>query len=233
VLGSAALATIIGVAALATILRPGAGPSSDPPDRTTQLAPPTSLSPPTSIDVPAVRAALLRTTDVPGSAVAASTSRQQFDFASCLPNAQSYADLTAGPDLDLTSGRVRRQYSSSASRAAPDQAAALVTTFGSPGGSACVVTAIKSVLSHDPSAANVDPSGLTGRGSAAAVADSGVVLTISGSLRASGKAVPTEIELLAFHKGPLIVLLFATTFYGSAVPGQVVNLGRTIAGRLP
>jgi len=160
----------------------------------------------------ALTAALLSPADVPESTSSAA-SPDRADISACFPGNPlgSTANPTEvqGPDLSLgDASGVQRQYSSSARKATPEQAAAFVSTFASPTGSACALDAYKAAINNDPKPPKFDAASLTGPTTTAAVGDGGAVLSVGGSL--------TVVNL-----------------GGPRLPGQAVDLATRIAGRLP
>jgi len=180
-----------------------------------------------------LRAALLRASDVPGSTESPSEEGDA-DLRACFPGnplgIPKDPKTVSSPDLDLTDGDIRRNFTSSARAATPQQAEDYVTTFGSRAGSACVLEAFKADLAAPPDP--VDASDLTGRPSSVAVGDKGSLVTITGSLAAGTETVPLNVELLVFHKDEVVVFLTAAAFAGPLVPGQGLELAEKVAGRL-
>jgi hypothetical protein len=199
---------------------------------TTSTAPATTA---TTRGAAALKAALLTAADVPGSTVSTSTSTDS-DFSGCFPGnplgVKTDPNEVKGPDLELVDGTVQRQYGSSARGATTEQATAFVTTFATQAGSACVLQAFKSSITSDPTTSTLDPSGLTGSGKNAAVADGGAVLTVAGNLVGPDGPVPVSIDLLAFRKGSTVILLSVGAVQGPPVPNQSIELAQKIAGRL-
>jgi hypothetical protein len=172
--------------------------------------------------------------DIPGSARAPAA--KETEIGACFPGnpvaAKGNPNQAVGPALAVASGKVQRTYSSSATDAGPKQAAAYVATFASPAGSACLVSAIKTAIGAR-AGAKADAAGLTGGVKALAVADGGAILSVKGTLKVNGSSVPAAVDLVAFHKGQVVVLLSAGALGGGAVPGQAADLARRLAGRLP
>lgn len=222
-----AVASLSAIAGLA-----GCGGGGSSSDSTTVASGPATTSPVKAAE--AFRGALLDVTDVPGATPAPPA--RSTDFAACFPGnpvgAMNNPNVVVGRSLGIVQGRVQRSYGSSVIVAGPKQAAAYVATFASAAGSACLVNAIKKAVSAQ-SATKADPSALTGTVKAAAVGDAGAVLAVKGNLKVNGSASPAAFDLLAFHKGPVVVVLFAVASGGAAVPGQIVGLAQKVAGRLP
>ena len=181
----------------------------------------------------ALKAALLTQADVPGSTVSTSPPSDA-DFSACFPGnplgGKDFPNEVESPDLELTQGTVQRQYTSGARQATPDQARDFVTTFSSEPGSQCVLNAFKTFISSPPNP--LDASGLTAKVSSASIADAGGVLSISGNLKSGAESVPIAADLVAFRKGPIVVLLSVGSVQGPTAPGQAVELAQKIAGRL-
>jgi len=192
---------------------------------------------PSTKSADAIKAALLTPADVPGSTVSTSASSDDADFSACFPGnplgGKAFPNEVEVPELELSDGAVQRQYSSGARQATEAQAREFVTTFGSESGSQCVLNAFKSFISNDPSPPQLDPSGLTAKVSDVPVADDGALLNISGNLTSGAQATPIAVDLLAFRKGGIVVLMSAGAVQGPLVPGQAVQLAQKIAGRLP
>lgn len=190
----------------------------------------------TTKPVAALQAALLSPADVPGS-TGTPPGPDMSDLSACFPGnplgAKTDPNEAKGQDLSLADpSGVQRQYSASARQGTTEQATAFVTTFASPTGSACAVNAFKAAFSNDPKPPKLDASGLSGTATTAAVADGGTLLTLTGNLTADGTPVPAGVDLVVFHRGPIVVLLSVATIGGPNVTGQAVELANTMAGRL-
>ncbi len=238
---------VIAAAALAAALLLGACGGGDPassPSTTTGgagttasgAAPTTTVAATTSTtrSPESLKAALLQPGDLPG-ATSSPAEPSDSDLSACFPGnplgSKSDPGEVDSPDFELTRGTVSRNYASAARVATSEQASAFVSTFASATGSACVVKQVKAFLAEPPDP--IDASGLSGQATTVSVADLGANLRISGSVGPGGQSGRLVLEVIAFHKGPVVVLLFVGAFGGDVIGGQGVELARKIAGRLP
>jgi len=197
-----------------------------------------------------LKAVLLSTIDIPGSAEKpphddeddeankdgeAPPSAGAGDAKACfddLPGAEADPNEVIGPDLVVGEGRIQRHYSSMATQAPPEVAASVVAIFGSPKGVSCLLETMKSALSADDGPVRVDPSGLKASTAPAAVGEGGALITVSGDLKARGMAVPMALEVLVFHKARAVVFLMAMAAPGAPYPVRVNELAQRVAARL-
>jgi len=225
-------AVVAGAMATIAILGGCGGDNSKPPSVSTTTV---AATPATPKPTQGIRPALLSAPDIPGTTP--TMSGKTTDVSACFPGnplgARFDPDEVVGPDLGIAQGRVQRTYSSSARLGGPRQAAAYIDTVVSAAGTACLTNLIKAAIGDQAGPPKADAAGLSGTAKPAAVADGGVVLAIRGSLKVGGAAVPLAFDLLAFHKGGLLVLVSASALRGANVPGQAVALGNKVAGRLP
>lgn len=158
------------------------------------------------------------------------------DLSSCLPGnplgVRIDPNEVAGPDLEVVQGTVTREYSSAARQATPEQASAFVANLATAAGSACAVNVLKASVSSDPPPPKVDPAGLTGAVTPLAIGDGAALLALTGNLTVDVTPTPTGVELLAFRKGSVVVIVSAVAMQGPTIAGQTVELALKVAGRL-
>lgn len=219
-----AAAALLAVAALA-----GCGGDEEPKVSATSVAPVTATTRPAA----ALRAALLSAPDLPG-ATESTASPDDLDLAACFPGnplgAKADPNEVDSPDFDLTQRGVERSYSSSARQATPEQASAFVAALLTPAGTECVLNAIKAAINEEPPAADV--SGLKATATKAAVGDGGATVAVRGVIKGEGRSARIEADMVAFAKGPVVVLITASAIDGAVVPDQGVELAQKVAGRL-
>jgi len=190
----------------------------------------------TTISASVLKAALLTPADVPGATLDPESSAG-LDASACFPGnplgARTYPDEVDSRDLEVIQGKLLRTFASNARPATPAQAKEFVQVSATPGGSACLISAIKAFLSSDPKPPKVDPSGLTGTATSEAIADGGAVLAVRGNLISQGRKLKVEADTVVFSKGAVLISVDTGAIDGSVVPGQALDLARRIAGRLP
>jgi len=221
----------------------GGQPSSGVPTSSSSLLPTTAASTTTTLpatttsprSAASLGAALLTAADVPGATPTPATPGD-LDLSPCFPGnplgARVDPSEVDGPDLELVQGRIQREYSSRARQSTPEQAAAFVATVGSPAGSACVLNALKASIGSDPPPPRIDAAGLAGVVTPVDIGEGAALVALNGSLTSDGAPTPAGFELLAFRKGPVVVVLLASAVQGPSLPGQAIGLALSIARRL-
>jgi hypothetical protein len=146
-------------------------------------------------------------------------------------------NFVSGPTLLSGEGLIQRSYTSMGTLAPPEEAAAVVGFFSSPEGPRCLLHLLKEAISEGAKSAEggpvtIDTSGLATSSSAVAVGEGGVLITISGNLRALGVELPSVMEVLAFSKGRAMVIVLAAATPGTPFPVRIVELAQKVEGRL-
>ena len=197
----------------------------------------TAVSPTTAPSAVALKGALLKDVDIPGSKEVPiwdqGESQQLENAASCAAFAaeEEAAELNEveGADLELMMGQTRHMYGSTAMLGSVEEMRASVAAFGDQAAATCLRDMFRSGLES----AGLRVLGMTAEATSIEIADGAGLVSVKGSLLVGPREALVGAELLAFRRGTVLVIVSAISFDGDSVGGVAESLARKIEARLP